>query len=322
MKILKLFSLTISIILLSLTANAKYQFSILTQVDTSNTFWQGIKRGMDDACETLNVDCQLVFNQENGNLQMQLTNLEALIEQGIDGISLVIVEDNMFDEAVQKAVNAGIPVITTNVDDSDGSAGNARLAFVGQDLFQAGYELGRELSKQFPDEDVHVLLGLSAPGQSWAEARIGGVEKFLNEYKTANPGKNVTWDTIDSGLDTSVTGQRICAYVQGHPETTAYFDAGFWGAGAGNCLRDLGYKPNELLMGMFDLVDIVMDEMDKGYVHLTIDQQPYLQGYLPILQMYLMKEFGLSAWDVNTGKAFVYPSDVSEVRKYIEMGVR
>ena len=322
MKILKLFSLTISIILLSLTANAKYQFSILTQVDTSNTFWQGIKRGMDDACETLNVDCQLVFNQENGNLQMQLTNLEALIEQGIDGISLVIVEDNMFDEAVQKAVNAGIPVITTNVDDSDGSAGNARLAFVGQDLFQAGYELGRELSKQFPDEDVHVLLGLSAPGQSWAEARIGGVEKFLNEYKTANPGKNVTWDTIDSGLDTSVTGQRICAYVQGHPETTAYFDAGFWGAGAGNCLRDLGYKPNELLMGMFDLVDIVMDEMDKGYVHLTIDQQPYLQGYLPILQMYFMNEFGLSAWDVNTGKAFVYPSYVSEVRKYIEMGVR
>jgi simple sugar transport system substrate-binding protein len=38
--------------------------------------------------------------------------------------------------------------------------------------------------------------------------------------------------------------------------------------------------------------------------------------------MYLMKEFGLSAWDVNTGKAFVYPTDVADVRKYIEMGVR
>ena len=138
---------------------------------------------MDDACETLDVDCQLVFNQENGNLQMQLTNLEALVEQGIDGISLVIVEDNMFDEAVQKAVDAGIPVITTNVDDSEGAAGNARLAFVGQDLFQAGYELGKELSKQFPDGDTHVLLGLSAPGQSWAEARIGGVESLWKNIK-------------------------------------------------------------------------------------------------------------------------------------------
>ena len=271
MKIYKLFALMFAALLIAVPASAKYKFSVLTQVDTSNTFWQGIKRGMDDACDTLQVDCQLVFNQENGNLQMQLTNLEALVEQ---------------------------------------------------DLFQAGYELGKELSKSFPDGDTHVLLGLSAPGQSWAEARIGGVRKFMEEYKAANPNKKVTWDTIDSGLDTSVTGQRICAYVQGHPETTAYFDAGFWGAGAGNCLRDLGYKPNELLMGMFDLVDIVMDEMDEGYVHLTIDQQPYLQGYLPILQMYLMKEFRLSAWDVNTGKAFVYPSDVADVRKYIEMGVR
>jgi simple sugar transport system substrate-binding protein len=118
MKLLKISIILISMMLMSLTANAKYKFSVLTQVDTSNTFWQGIKRGMDDACETLDVDCQLVFNQENGNLQMQLTNLEALVEQGIDGISLVIVEDNMFDEAVQKAVDAGIPVITTNVDDS------------------------------------------------------------------------------------------------------------------------------------------------------------------------------------------------------------
>ena len=40
------------------------------------------------------------------------------------------------------------------------------------------------------------------------------------------------------------------------------------------------------------------------------------------LALFLMKEFGLSAWDVNTGKAFVYPSDVADVRKYIEMGVR
>ena len=192
MKLLKISAIFISMMLMSLPANAKYKFSVLTQVDTSNTFWQGIKRGMDDACETLDVDCQLVFNQENGNLQMQLTNLEALVEQGIDGISLVIVEDNMFDEAVQKAVDAGIPVITTNVDDSEGAAGNARLAFVGQDLFQAGYELGKELSKQFPDGDTHVLLGLSAPGQSWAEARIGGVRKFMEEYKAANPNKKVT----------------------------------------------------------------------------------------------------------------------------------
>jgi len=62
--------------------------------------------------------------------------------------------------------------------------------------------------------------------------------------------------------------------------------------------------------------------MDKGYVHLTVDQQPYLQGYLPILQLYLINKFGLSAWDVNTGKSLIGPSDVETVNKFVEMGVR
>ena len=69
-------------------------------------------------------------------------------------------------------------------------------------------------------------------------------------------------------------------------------------------------------MGGFDLVPILMDEMKKGYVHLTVDQQPYLQGYLPIMQLYFMKKFGLSAWDVNTGKALITPTDVDSVNKF------
>ena len=67
-------------------------------------------------------------------------------------------------------------------------------------------------------------------------------------------------------MDTSLTGQRVCSYIQGAPETTAYFDAGFWGAGAGTCLRDLGYEPGQLLMGMFDIVEIVLDEISLFYV--------------------------------------------------------
>ena len=105
-------------------------------------------------------------------------------------------------------------------------------------------------------------------------------------------------------------------------ETTAVIGAGFWFAGAGECLRDLGKKPGDVLMGGFDLVPILMDEMSKGYVHLTVDQQPYLQGYLPILQLYLINKFGLSAWDVNTGKALITPADVDAVNRFVAMGVR
>ena len=93
------------------------------------------------------------------------------------------------------------------------------------------------------------------------------------------------------------------------------------GVGA-QILRDLGIKPGQLHMATFDLVPVVLDEMKKGYVDLTIDQQPYYQGYIPIMQLAMIKKYGLSAFDVNTGKALVEPKDVDQVMKFVEMGVR
>ncbi|MFV0410788.1 MAG: sugar ABC transporter substrate-binding protein [Paracoccus sp. (in: a-proteobacteria)] len=303
------------------TAQESYRFTILTQTGVDNTFWQTIKRGMDDACADYQLDCQMLFTQENGNLQLHLQNLETTIAQGVDGIATVIVEDNLYDEAIQRATDQGIPVLTLNVDDTEGADGNARLAFIGQDLFQAGYEVARGLLADMDkDQPQHVLLGLARPGESWAEDRVGGARKYLDE--AVADGWNLTYDTIDSSNDLSITGQRICQYVQGNQNTTAVIGSGFWFAGAGECLRDQGIEPNQIRMGGFDLVPILLDEMEKGYVHLTVDQQPYLQGYLPIQQMYFMKEYGLSAYDVNTGKALVRPDDVETVKAFVAEGVR
>ena len=284
MKIFKTILCAITITFFMSPANAaKYEFSIVSVSDTSNTFWQGIQKGMDAACEMINswgqdeVDCILVYNQENGNVPMELETVETIVRQGTDGLAVHIVNDDMFDDIMAECIEGGQICLATNVDDSEGAAGNARLSMTGQDLYRAGYELVKGLAPQFPDGPVHVLFGLSAPGQSWAEARINGGIKYMEEYKAANPDREVTWDKIDSGMDTSLTGQRVCSYIQGAPETTAYFDAGFWGAGAGTCLRDLGYEPGQLLMGMFDIVEIVLDEMRQGYVHLTIDQQPFIK---------------------------------------------
>tara|TARA_B110000208_G_C11799942_1_gene441532 strand:- start:4037 stop:5038 length:1002 start_codon:yes stop_codon:yes gene_type:complete len=302
-------------------AQDQLQFTVLTQTGVDNTFWQTIKRGMDDACEDYQVDCQMLFTQENGNLQMHLQNLETSIAQGVDGIATVIVDDSLYDEAIQRAADANIPLLTINVDDTEGAAGNARLAFIGQDLFQAGYEVAKGLlGGMDKDQPQHVLLGLARPGESWAEDRIGGARKYLDE--AIADGWNLSHETIDSDADISVTGQRICQYVQGNDTTTAVIGAGFWFAGAGECLRDLGVEPGEIQMGGFDLVPILLDEMNKGYVHLTVDQQPYLQGYLPIQQLYFINTFGLSAYDVNTGKALIRPADVAAVEKFSAMGVR
>ncbi|MFQ5983032.1 MAG: substrate-binding domain-containing protein, partial [Woeseiaceae bacterium] len=288
-------------------AEAQERYTYLHHSNATNVFWQAVKKGMDEACEQINADCQMVFLQTDGAFQEQLNNLEATIAQKPDGIIMTFAGGEIFDEAIDRAIEAGIPVVGSNVDHPKKTH---RLSFTGQDLEQAGYDLAAGLAPQFPEEGpIHALIGISGPGQVWAENRGAGVARFMEDYKKANPDREITYEKIDSGLDLSVTGGRVAAYVQTTP-TTAYFDAGFWHAGAAVALRDLGMEPGEILLAGFDLVPVVMDEMKTGYVQLTIDQQPFLQGYVPIHQLHMMNKYKLSSYDVNTGKALVTPDDV------------
>ena len=170
--------------------------------------------------------------------------------------------------------------------------------------------------------DVHVLIGVADMNQSWAYTRGNGIARFMEDYKSANPSRKITYEKIESGLDLSTVGNRVAAYVQANPNTTAYLDVGFWEAGAAQAVRNLGYKPGEILLAGFDLVDVVFEEMDKGYVQLTVDQQPYYQGYMSVHQLYLMNKYGLSALDINTGKAMIGPDDVKKIRSFKGLSVR
>lgn len=301
------------------TATAAERYTYLHHSNPTNVFWQAVKKGMDEACAQIEADCQMVFLQQDGSFQEQLNNLEAAIAQKPDGIIMTYAGGEIFDEAIERAMAEGIPVLASNVDHPNGTH---RLSFTGQDLEQAGYDLAAGLAPQFPAEGpIHVLIGISGPGQVWAESRGAGIARFMDDYKAANPGREITYEKIDSGLDLSVTGQRVAAYVQSTP-TTAYFDVGFWAAGAAVSLRDLGKQPGDVLLACFDLVPVVMEEMKSGYVQLTIDQQPFLQGYVPIHQLHMMNKYHLGAYDVNTGKALVTPDQVDALVELSKQGVR
>ena len=301
------------------SAQDQAQYTYLHHATPTNVFWQAVKLGMDEACAQIDADCQMVFLQQDGNFQEQLNNLEAAIAQQPDGIINTFAGGNVFDEAIDRAMAAGIPVLASNVDHPDGTH---RLSFTGQDLEQAGYDLAAGLAPQFPEEGpIHVLIGISGPGQVWAESRGAGIARFMEDYITANPDREITYEKIDSGLDLAVTGQRVAAYVQTTP-TTAYFDVGYWAAGAAVSLRDLGKEPGEVLLACFDLVPVVLDEMKSGYIQLTIDQQPFLQGYVPIHQLHMMNKYQLGAYDVNTGKALVRPDQVEALLELSAQGIR
>ena len=282
----------------------------------SNTFWQTVKSGYDDACTKIDAHCQLIFTQTEGSVTEQQANMEAALARHPDVLITTVVDARAFNQTLNKARKRGVVVIAANVDALHGVPGYSWLAFIGQNFVPAGYSLGTELSKHFPKSGpIHVLVGVSAPGQSWSEQRAQGVFNFLENYKNSHPDQKVTWDKIDSGTDLATSASRVGAYLLGHPNTTAYFDTGFWDASVAGVLRERNVAPGKVLIGGFDLVPEVLQQMKAGYVQAQVDQQPYEQGFMPVMEGYLAKKVGLTPVDIDTGNAIVTPDEVDRVMK-------
>ncbi|NAZ36212.1 sugar ABC transporter substrate-binding protein [Rubellimicrobium sp. CFH 75288] len=289
----------------------------------SNTFWQAVQRGFEDACARIEASCQMIFTQTEGSIQEQLANMEAALAREPDALITSIVDNTAFDDVIQRARDAGIIVIGSNVDDLEGASGNARQAFVGQGFIPAGRTLAQAQAENFPAEGpIKVLVGVSAPGQNWSEQRAQGIIEGLEEWAAQNPDREFSYERIDSGTDLAVVSDRVGAYLAANPDTTAYFDTGFWHAGVARVLADRGVEPGTVLLGGFDLVPEVLDQMKAGYVQVQIDQQPYMQGFMPVMMVYLSERVGLAPTDIDTGQGVVTPDMVDAIMDLSAQGLR
>lgn len=297
--------------------------TFISHSSASNTFWQSVKKGFDDACARVEASCQLLLTQQEGSVEQAIANLQAAIATKPDAIFVAIVDDKAYDAVIQEATDAGILVLAVNVDDSEGAKGNARKAFVGQGFVAAGYSLAKAQSENFPKEGpLNLLVGVNAPGQTWSEQRAAGVTKFLEEYKAEHKDREINITRIDSATDLALTADRIGAYLNANPNTTAYFDTGYWHAGVAKVLKDRGVEPGKVLLGGFDLVPEVLQQMTAGYVQVQVDQQPYMQGFMPVMQAYLHKIAGLTPSDIDTGQGIVRPEDVPMIMEMAKQGLR
>jgi simple sugar transport system substrate-binding protein len=289
----------------------------------SNTFWQGVKKGFEDACGKVQANCQMIFTQTEGSIEQQVANMQAAIARKPDALLTTIVDDKAFNQIIADARKAGIIVIAVNVDHSQGAAGNARQAFIGQGFTAAGYSLAKAQSANFPKSGpIKVVVGISAPGQNWSEQRGGGVMKFMADFKKANPDRDISVERMDSGTDFAITADRVGAYLSAHPDTTAYFDTGLWDASVARVLKDRGAPAGKVLLGGFDLVPEVLQQMKTGYIQVHVDQQPYMQGFMPVLEVYLNKTAGLAPTDIDTGQGIVTADQVDSLMDLSKKGLR
>jgi simple sugar transport system substrate-binding protein len=289
---------------------------------TANEFWQPVKKGFEDACAKIQADCQLLFTNTNMSVQEELANVDAALATNPDALILTIPDNNAFTKVVADARAKGVIVIAVNNDDVT-PGHNARQSYIGPAFLASGMALTKYLTTKFPtDGPINVLVGVNVPGANWSEQRAAGVVKALEDYKTANPGRQVTITKMDVGADPATTSDRVGAYLNAHPETTAYIETGSLDVAVAHWLKDRGIAPGKVIVGGFDVESDVLQEMKAGYIQAHADQQPYMQGFMPVMEVYLAKTVGLAPSDIDTGNGIVLPSEADSIAAMAAKGLR
>ena len=274
-------------------------------------FFRIVKNGIRDASALMNADCSFV-GTEDVDFPQQVKMVEEAIENGVDGIALNLADSNAFAKVIRKAAEAGIPVVAFNIDASEGKA--EILGSVRQDVYAAGKILGQKSAERIT-QGSKLLATMHSDGVSALEARLKGIQESLVQ-------KGSSWNVLTTGNVPAVAAERISAALAADPSIRAILCTGQADTeGAGLALERLPSEHRPYAAG-FDLSPEILRLVDRGVIDFTIDQQPYLQGFLPVVQLVLNIRYGIRLSTVDAGAAVIDRSNVKTVLKLSRAGFR
>ena len=292
----------------------RWRFVFVCHV-TTNPFFVPTQYGAQDACALLN--CEFQWTGSKDSIVAEMVNAtNAAISSRADGIALAVIDKEAFREPVDRALDAGIPVVSYNADGARDEKGTNRLAYIGQGLYESGYALGQRAASLLDAGDVVGFI--ATPGALNIQPRIDGAAQAIKDS-----GKPINFTPVGTNADVTRGLSIIDAYAQGHPDLAGMLavDAGSTQA-VGQVVAKYRMRERNLkVAGGFDLVPETLNAVKAGHLDYTIDQQPYLQGFLPVLYLYLYKLSGglVSPPETNTGLLFVTKDNVDP---YLETKTR
>ena len=280
-------------------SHPKWKFVFINHV-TTNAFFTPTQYGIQDACALLGCDYQWT-GSETAVVSEMVDAFNTAISGKADGIAVALTDQNAFNAPVQSALSAGIPVVSYNAD----ATGNARLAYIGQDLYQSGFQLGQKLAAQVKSGTVAGFI--ATPGQLNIQPRIDGATAAFKQF---SPG--VTVSAIATGATVTDELPAIDAYYNGHKSVAGMFAVDGGSTQSLATTVDKYGLAGKIPTGGFDLQPKTLQEIQSGNLGFTIDQQPYLQGFIPVVQLFLYKLSGglMQPAATDTGLLFVTKDNV------------
>jgi simple sugar transport system substrate-binding protein len=281
--------------------------AMVTHGAASDAFWSQIQTGAQEAAAKDNVDFKY---SGSGQVPEQSTFIQNAIDSKVDGIAVTLPDPAALGPVVQKARDAGIPVVAINAGDRDWQKYGA-LSFFGESEALAGEFVGTELNTLGAK---HALCITHAQGQIQLEDRCSG---------TASKFSGTTENLFADGSDIPTYVSTVSSKLKQDPSIDAVItlDASFAVAVQKQLEQDQSSAKIVTYAFNSDLIPLLQD----GKVAFTIDQQPYLQGYMAVdsLWLYNRNKGVLGAEQpIATGPVVVDKNNIGELTQYISEGVR
>ncbi len=288
------------------TASAEGEkYILVSHAPDSDSWWNTIKNGIALAGKQMGVDVEY-RNPPTGDLADMARIIEQAAASGPNGIITTLADFDVLKGPIAAAVDQGINVIIIN----SGTAGQARevgaLMFVGQPEYDAGFAAGQRAKG---DGIKSFLCVNHVISNTVVAQRCSGFADGL--------GVELGDSMIDSGQDPSEIKNRVKAYLTAHPETEAVLTLGPTSANPTIlALQEMGLA-GDIYFGTFDLGDEIVKGIKSGIIKWGIDQQPFLQAYLPVVILANYDRFGvLPGNNINSGPGFVTADALEKVEEF------
>ncbi|NLH17299.1 MAG: substrate-binding domain-containing protein [Phycisphaerae bacterium] len=274
-------------------------------------FFEPLQAGMKDAARRMGVRADFMGTR-GVDIPAQVEMVRQAVKDGYDGIALNIIDPVAFDSVIQEIIDKGVPLVAFNVDDN--TTANPRLSGVSQRFVEAGKKLAAHLLPSIP-ENSHVLMTLHDSGISALDDRQKGMQEVL---KT----KNIRWTPLVSGNDSAKGAEVIAAALEENPDIRIVLGSGQSDTeAAGRAIRQ-NFAGRGYWAAGFDLSPTTLELIRQGHIRCTIDQQPYIQGFYPVIQLTLLIRYGIIPSDIDAGAAIIDASNVEQVVELSKQHIR
>ncbi len=295
----KLLMSTVAVTMIAGAAQAE-RYVMITHTQGTDPFWPVVEKGGRDAAEDVGAEFEYNF-APSGDMADMARLIESAAATQPDGIIVSLPDADALGGAIKAAADSGIPIVTIN----------------------SGLESSKEVGALMHIGQPESLAGQAAGERAMAEGATKALCLNQEAYNTALTARCQGYfdamgqdlNMIDVSNDVAQITTRTAAALQADPEIDSLLAVGpHVCEAAATAVQEVGA---EVHLSCFDMTPGVINLIKEGQVKYTIDQQQYLQGYMPVTVLHLYNNYAgmLPGSNIPSGPGFVDASNAAQVEE-------